>query len=110
MKVRCTTKDAWLTLGKEYIVLGVYGRGATFKYRLIGDDGRTPALHNAELFELTSSRIPGDWIFKVYPNKEWAITPAAWATHGFWTAYFDGDAAAKAIFTQVLSALLTETD
>lgn len=105
MKVRCIKKDAWLTIGKEYLVLGVYGGGASFKYRLIGDDNYTPALHDAGLFELISPQIPRDWIFRVYPGAEWEITPAAWATEGFWGAYFDGDVSAKTVFTEVVSTL-----
>ena len=106
MKVRCIKNDAWVTPGKEYLVLGVYGRGASIKYRLVGDDGHTPALQDAELFELTSPDIPKDWIFRVYPASEWEMTPAAWARDGFWTAYFEGDATAKVTYAQVVSALL----
>jgi hypothetical protein len=105
MKVRCIKKDAWIAVGKEYPVLGLYGRGSSFKYRLIGDDNVTPALHDAELFEVTSPEIPEGWIFRVYPASEWEMTPAAWAREGFWTAYFDGDAVAKATFSHVVSAL-----
>lgn len=105
MRVRCIKKDAWVTAGKEYLVLGIYGRGTSFKYRLIGDDKRTPALHDSELFQLTAPQIPNDWIFRVFPDSEWEMTPAAWASEGFWTAYFDGDAAARAAFSQVVSAL-----
>ena len=53
IKVRCIKKDAWLTVGKEYLVLGVYGRRTSFKYRVFGDDGHTPALQDADLFEPT---------------------------------------------------------
>jgi hypothetical protein len=105
MKVRCIKKDAWVTFGKEYLVFGVYGRGASLKYRLIGDDGHTPALQDAVLFELISSEIPKGWIFRIYPASEWEITPAAWASDGFWTSYFNGDAATKITFTQVVLEL-----
>jgi hypothetical protein len=105
VKVRCVKKDAWVTIGKEYLILGIYGQRASFKYRLIGDDRHTPALHDEEIFELSSPEIPDGWIFRAYPASEWEMTPAAWASDGFWTAYFDGDAAAKALFSQVLSAL-----
>jgi hypothetical protein len=110
LKVRCIKKDPWVTVGKEYLVLGVYGREASFKYRLIGDDKITPALQDAELFELTSPQIPRDWIFRVYPESQWEMTPAAWATPGFWTAYFDGDADAKSIFSQVVLAMQESGD
>jgi hypothetical protein len=105
MKVRCIKQDSWLSVGREYLVLGTYGRGASFKYRLIADDGRTPALHDAELFELTSPLIPRDWVFKVYPSMEWEMAPTAWAGEGFWVAYFDGDAAAKTTFARIVSEL-----
>lgn len=105
MRVRCTKNDAWVTVGTEYLVLGVYGRGTSFKYRRIGDDAQTPALHNAELFALVSSQIPKNWIFRVYPGAEWEITPAGWAPEGFWMAYFDGDATALRVFGEVVSAL-----
>jgi hypothetical protein len=62
-------------------------------------------LHDAESFELSSPRIATGWIFKSYANSEWEMTPAAWAADGFWTAFFDGDAAAKGIFAQVVSEL-----
>jgi len=108
VKVRCIKSDAWVTLGKEYLVLGIYGRGASFKYRLVGDDGHTPALQDADSFELTSGQIPKDWIFRVYQASEWEIVPLGLAGDGFWTAYFDGDAAARIAFTQVVSTLMEQ--
>jgi hypothetical protein len=99
-------QDAWLTVGKEYVVLSVNGRGSTIKYRLLGDDRTTPALHNAEQFEITSPKIPEDWVFRIYPRaSEWVITPSSWAGEGFWTAYFDADAAAKSLLEKTALAI-----
>jgi hypothetical protein len=108
LKIRCIKKDPWLTIGKEYLVLGVYGRGNSFKYRILADDGRTPALHDSDLFELVSAKIPREWVFHVYPPSEWEISPAVLAEEGFWVAYFDGDATARADFDQVVLALLRQ--
>ncbi len=95
-----------LTVGKEYVVLSVNGRGSTIKYRLLADDRTTPALHNAEQFEITSPKIPEDWVFRIYPKaSEWVITPSHWAGEGFWMAYFDGDAAAKSLFERTVLAI-----
>ena len=97
--------DGWVTLGKEYVVLGVYGRPTEIKYRILSDDGQTPALHTAEHFKIVSPAIPADWIFSIYPDAEWKITPAGLSGDDFWTAYFDGDAVAEAAFEQVAQAL-----
>ena len=97
--------DGWVTIGRNYLVLGVYGRSNTIKYRILGDDDRTPALQLAEQFEITSPEIPADWIFRVYSPSEWEILPAAWSIDGFWMAYFDGEPSAKAIFEQEVSAM-----
>lgn len=98
-------QDGWVTVGREYVVLEVCGRGSSLKYRILGDDGVTPALQAAEQFEITSPEIPSDWIFRVYPPQEWELTPAAWSADGFWMAYFDGDASAKDLFEKIASAL-----
>jgi len=81
--------------------LEIYGRANSFAYRLIGDDDLTPALHDENLFEIISPEIPENWIFCTFPGPEWQITPAEWAADGFWTAYFDGDPEARAVFAKV---------
>jgi hypothetical protein len=99
-------QDERLTLGKEYVVLGIEGQGAIINYRILGDDGITPVLQPSEKFKITSPEIPPDWIFRIYPvESEWVITPAAWAGDGFWVAYFDGDADAKSLFERIAMEL-----
>ena len=97
--------DGWLTIGKEYVVVSVYGRGDRLDYRIVGDDGFTPALQSAGQFEIVEDAIPDNWVFRRYSDSEWVIMPAAWAAEGFWTAYFDGDASARAAFDQVILQL-----
>lgn len=116
MKVRCVNikldeiptdraSDGWVTIGQEYVVLGIYGRGEEIKFRILGDDGTTPALQPAERFTVTLSNIPTDWVFRLYSSKEWEITPAAWSSNGFWVAYFDGEVSARASFISIATAL-----
>lgn len=117
MKIRCLRvsassdeqkRNAWLTVGKEYLVLGVHGEAGQLKYRLVGDDP-IPIIQDAELFEVVSPEIPSGWAFRVYVTfKDWALEPAAWSVPGFWEAYFDGDSSAKRIFEQELSKLKQE--
>lgn len=116
MKIRCIkllnhldkspnpdTRNAWLTVGKEYMVLGIYGDGATLKYRLIADDNHTPGLQDADQFEITAPEIPSGWMFHIYQAGQWVMQPSAWVKTGFWEAYFDQDEAAELIFdTEVL--------
>ncbi len=97
--------DGWLTIGREYVVLGIYGREREIKFRILGDDGVTPALHKSDKFKIVSSDIPPDWIFRIFSGNEWEIGPLAWSNDGFWSAYFDGDLFARAIFDKIAVAL-----
>jgi len=97
--------DSWLTVGSIYLVLGVYGRGSSIKFRVMSDEGVTPALHDANQFEIIAPEIPNSWIFRTFPNSEWQLIPAAWAGKGFWEAYFDRDAAARSLFDAEVAAM-----
>jgi hypothetical protein len=120
MKVRCTklkarhsefpnrNGDGWLTIGRDYVVLEVYGRPSGVEYRLIGDDGLTPAIHSAEQFEIISPEIPNGWIFQMRADLSWVLRPFAWAEQSFWASYFDGDASAQSTFNRTVSELGVE--
>ena len=97
--------SAWISVGSDYLVLGVYGRSSSIKLRIIGDDGRTPVLQDAEQFELISRTIPNNWTFRLLDKNEWEITPIAWSSDGFWVSYFNGDAEAKALFRDQVIAM-----
>ena len=99
------TSDGWVTVGQKYVVLEIYGRGDTLKYRIIGNDNSTPAYQSAEQFEIASPDIPTGWSFRAHPNREWVLGPAAWSEVGFWNAYFDGDEAAITTFEEVVGDL-----
>ena len=97
--------DGWITLGHKYAVLGVYGRHGTVRFRILGDNRMTPALHNSEHFEIVSATIPLGWIYDMGRANEWRIVPKTFSNPGFWTAYFDGDMEARRIFSVTLSEL-----
>lgn len=99
------SSDGWLTLNREYHVLGVYGRPSGMSYRILGDDGVTPALHPADRFQVTSPAIPNGWVLKTYRGSEWELTPALLAEDGFWELYFDGDSSAERTFRQVMTTV-----
>jgi hypothetical protein len=120
MKVLCTSlvpplswgsaeSNGWLTIGKEYVVVSVYGRGNRLDYRIVGDDGFTPALQSASQFEILDEAIPDNWVFRQFSDSEWVIMPTALAAEGFWEAYFDGDVSARAAFDQVISTIVTKS-
>lgn len=101
MKVRCVrildedTGDvlencAWLSVGKEYCVLSVnIDQGMSLKFQLIGDDGQTPAYHDANQFEVISNDIPEQWIVDFVPSSHFRLAPRAWSNPSFWEDYFD---------------------
>ena len=106
MKVRCVNlKDklpdsAWLTEGKEYVVLSIFiDQRKKLLFRLIGDDGRIPAIYDSQLFSIISSNIPQNWITKVEEGYM-ELSPETWSRIGFWEEYFEGESTAKKIFEE----------
>ena len=92
----------WLRAGQVYVVLAIEAT----KYRIETDVDRshTPALFDAELFEVIDDT----------PSKHWVDTeadrmPPAWAEAGFWEAYFDGDGEARAAYQHARDRLFLES-
>lgn len=110
MKVRCikllnphTGKEeisnSWLSIGKIYQVLCVYAEpNGICQLRLIGDDGRTPALHDIRQFEIVSPILPSSWHVNFSPNGFFMLEPEKWIKEGFWESYYDGEPAAVCVF------------
>lgn len=110
MKIRCIQllnentglpkdNDPWLTVGKTYSVLSIFfSWKGILKFRLIGDDGKTPALHDARQFEPITSKLPKTWGIDFQPNNYFEIAPRTWLEQGFWERFFDGDKEAIEIF------------
>jgi hypothetical protein len=101
--------NSWLSVGRTYVVLAVFvADGASPKYRIIGDDAVTPALHAASQFDVVSAALPSIWKAHLVPYKYFELAPLSWTAAGFWEAYFDGDPAAEAAFREAYRALAAE--
>ena len=120
MKVRCIQlldeetgnaleKSSWLTTGYAYYVLSIHMQiGGWLKFQLIGDDGITPAFHDAEQFEVISDLIPSGWCVSYISGSHFELTPKAWDAPGFWEEYFDGDSEAVLLFESEKEKMLEE--
>lgn len=114
MKVQCKQLNPtdqksysnWITEGKVYYVLSIfYDERRIFLYRIIGNDGKTPALYESHLFSPVSSKIPKNWMIDL--NEDiFQLAPKAWITPRFWEKYFDGDKEAKNIFDKEIREIL----
>lgn len=69
-------------------------------FRLIGSDGQTPALHDAQQFELVSSEIPSSWAVGFRAAEHLELGPRPWLEQGFWVRFFDGDEDAVSVFNR----------
>jgi len=97
-----------LTVGKEYVVLSIHveDRDNT-KFQILRDD-HTPSFHNANQFEVISSKIPNTWQIDFIPKSYLSLGPKAWSRPGFWDDYFDGDPEAEAIFDREKEVMFSE--
>ena len=120
MKVRCVRlinehtgapaeKSPWLTVGHTYHVLEIHiDRGDKVKFRLIGDDKRTPAFHVFDQFDLLSHFVPTCWRARFQPGVYLSLGPGVWMEEGFWVRYFDGNYREQKIFEEVYRMILAE--
>ncbi|RWR08116.1 hypothetical protein D2T33_15930 [Sinirhodobacter populi] len=100
----------WLTVGKEYVVWEVsWGvNQKLIEFRFEHDDANSPALSNANLFELTSDYIPSTWSIRSIPDQRFSIGPRSWQMDGFWVAYFDGEPWARELYQCEVKSMLEE--
>jgi hypothetical protein len=109
VKVRCialfdsrglpTTRSAWVKLGRNYHVLGVWIERGHTMLRLIGEEP-IPALFEVEMFEVVSSIIPATWVIASPKAGCISLAPSAWTVRGFWERFFDGEPEAVACFEE----------
>lgn len=120
MKVRCIRivdevtgqqreSDPWLSIGQCYRVLAVWVGSRGVQFRLVGDQP-TPALFSAEQFELVSGILPQTWVAHSEPGRFFELAPAKWTRSAIWSDFFDGDAAAVAVFERERKAMEEEDD
>ena len=122
MRVRCVKlldeqtgeqieDSSWLSINSEYLVLGIYRRDEMqLKFHLIGDDGKTPAYHDANQFEMLTNTIPSTWQAEFLLDSHFKMGPQAWSKSGFWEAYFDGAPTAVQIVVSETQRMLEEED
>ena len=104
-------QSSWLTIGSIYQVLSIHMEfGGRLKFQLVGDDGLTPAFHDAEQFEVTSNIIPSGWRVSSVPGSHFELAPKAWSEPDFWEKYFDGDAEAISLFQSEKDKMLEGED
>ena len=93
-------KSVALTLGEEYLVVGV--SDASFR---VVNERLEPILYPRACFVVVDERIPEDWVRRDYEGGEYHISPPEVAEPGFYEDYFDGRTTAIKTFEEVLSRL-----
>jgi hypothetical protein len=101
--------DNWLTLGQTYVVLAVYALpGKSVQYRLIGNDGCTPAVFDSQQFRITDDTLFSNWKISVGEHNTLRLEPAEWKRPGFWEEYFDGSEEAQHSFEREKNLIIAE--
>ena len=117
MKVRCialrdsrgrpTDTSQQMTVGEVYHVLEIGIEAGRTVFRILGDERMTPALYDAELFELVSHVVPPTWkIVSNRPGRYW-LRPEPWTPKEFWLELYDRQPAAVRCFDDELQKILT---
>jgi len=100
----------FLTLGRDYLVIGMTIRPRRpMDYHLVGDDG-TPVYQRADQFELRDAAIPSGWVGDASsdPARGCAMGYPQIMEPGFLESYFDGDKAATATLMRTLQECAAE--
>ncbi|MDF7802193.1 hypothetical protein P4C99_22165 [Pontiellaceae bacterium B1224] len=88
MKVQLTHKpedgSQYLTIGKEYVVLGIEADS----FRIL-DDSNEPYLYDPNSFIITNSKEPTFWVSAIGDEGERYSYPKEWNQPGFFEDYFD---------------------
>lgn len=109
MKVKCTKlynehtkeyeeKNSWLTIGKEYVVLGIEVRQNKVSFLIVSDSIGQPVLANAIQFEVLNKRIPNTWRISTEALALFSIEPEAWQKPGFWEDCYDHEPEAVELY------------
>ncbi len=99
----------WLEQSRPYFVLAVEAtsNGASW-YRIESEDNETPALFEADLFEIVDPSIPAAWIVVRQGNLPLQLMPTSWSDDGFWERFFDGDTTAQEDYEEAKFAITQE--
>jgi hypothetical protein len=118
MKVRCVRQfnargepiesSSWLINGSVYHVLEVLHDREGVKFRILGEERTTPALHRADQFEMVTDTIPSCWVVSFKSNTYLELSAVEWLRENFWTRFFDRDQEARKIFEEIYRAIVME--
>jgi hypothetical protein len=91
-----------LTPGQPYLVLGIEANDL----RILNDRGK-PYLYPHDLFRVTDSQEPADWVSEIGEENERYAYPLPLNSIGFFEDYFDGKPEVVATFWRVLNGRLS---
>jgi hypothetical protein len=86
--VRCVEEKPGLSLGTEYVVLGVdvtpsSAMPVMFMIHLPGEHVTDWAYYEAQAFEVVDNSLPANWVFSVRETS-YSLQPARWSRPFFW--------------------------
>lgn len=98
-------KDPHLTLGENYIVLGINFRPNSGMYphsvTIQSDSDGTPGLWELSFFDVIDPRLPNGWAFFDLGGGYYSLEPEEFFGD-FWDCFHDGDESAERVFTQAV--------
>lgn len=108
--VQTGDQNAWLTVGKAYVVLAVeQPAGKSPLYRIIGDDSSgKPTLFDSMCFEVEDGAPSAYWRTVETPAGTIKKAPDTWLQPGFWSDVFDGQPAALKQLQEMTDRILGE--
>lgn len=101
----------FLTIGKEYIVLGIYTDSlGGQEYQIISDDNdEVPILINVSQFRITCNRIPKCWRVGIDLNGKLYFAPEEWMRDRFWEDLYDEEQEAIETYQSIRDEIIEES-
>lgn len=100
-------KDPWLTLGKEYAVLGILIKLKKFSIQVPSDDDDRPVFFDLQFFDIIDSRIPNGWNFFQRDVNTYNLCPTEFGNPTFWDLFHNSDLETVQIFQAVVNKIKT---
>jgi len=101
-------KSAWLTIGKEYIVLAIEIYQDKVSFLIASDSNEQPVLQNAVQFEILTKKIPTNWQIAPGVIELFTIGPKSWRELGFWEDCYEHEPKALEIYKQEARIIMEE--
>jgi hypothetical protein len=97
--------SSWLTVGGIYPVVSMlFGSSSTAQVQ-VHDDSGGPSWWRRSMFTQVTGAIPRNWAVEMTPDGLVGFAPNRFGVEGFWESFFDGDAAAGAIYAEELAVI-----